>query len=108
MKIEEWYTSRKIALFNDSEAKQHLNSDNYKGETVESALKLLCLQYHLVQIPGLNRTDDYLVHPWIVHPSNLPEQFKVNFQTLLMQQFNIAPVPVYDLMTMSNQYPTVY
>jgi hypothetical protein len=31
MKIEEWYRSRNIALFNYSEAKQHLNSLNYKG-----------------------------------------------------------------------------
>jgi hypothetical protein len=92
IKLEAWYKSRNKCLFSYREAKQGLSS-SYNKENVYAALDLLCLQHHLAMIPGPDRSDYYVVHPGIVHPSNLPLDYQFHYQEFLSQQHQLIQLP---------------
>jgi hypothetical protein len=90
-KIEGWYCGYNRVIFDYREAKQALNS-KYDRETVQSALKLLCYKFHIVSIPGLKKTETYVVHPGIVNPCHLPQEYQYTYCSLIQQQFLLPPL----------------
>jgi hypothetical protein len=103
IKLEEWFRTNQIPLFDYTKAKQALNSE-FKDDTVRSALKLLCLNGYIAQIPGQKRTVDYVVHPSIVHPSNLPLEYQYKFQTLIQPGQYVSPVSYQEVSALDPGY----
>jgi hypothetical protein len=105
-KIEQWYRSHNRSIFEYSDARLGVSSHyGYGKETMQSALKLLCYKFHIAQIPGLKRAETYVVHPWIVDPCHLPQEYKYTYCSLIQQQFSLPPLrhtlllPSYDIQT---------
>jgi hypothetical protein len=97
-KIEEWFKCSKTALFDYRQAKQCLNSQKYSPEIVANALNLLCCQHHVICIPGLKRSVNYLAHSILVDPINLPPEYRYQFRAFAVPKRHIQPVTVSNLL----------